>query len=95
MNPLTISQKIIQGETLLTIENTDCISGAARGKFQTSQLVQLFQQTLHQVYPFLPLKEPREGQELSFKLTIYKKLFDALYPEFSVSENIFLKGNIG
>lgn len=95
LNPLTISQKIIQGETLLTIENTDCISGAARGKFQTSQLVQLFQQTLHQVYPFLPLKEPREGQELSFKLTIYKKLLDALYPEFSVSENIFLKGNIG
>ena len=54
----------------------------------------LFQQTLHQVYPFLPEKQPIKGQELQFNLKIYKKLLDALYPEFSISKNITLKGKI-
>ena len=94
LNPITVAQQFDQGETKLSILNTDCISGVANGVFKTSQLVNLFQQTLHQAYPFLPQKQPEKGQELSFKLKIYKKLLDALYPEFSISENISLKGNI-
>ena len=94
LNPITVAQQFDQGETKLSILNTDCISGVANGVFKTSELVNLFQQTLHQAYPFLPQKQPEKGQELSFKLKIYKKLLDALYPEFSISENISLKGNI-
>ena len=94
LNPITVAQQFDQGETKLSVLNTDCISGVANGAFKTSQLVNLFQQTLHQAYPFLPQKRPEKGQELSFKLKIYKKLLDALYPEFSISENISLKGNI-
>ena len=94
LNPITVAQQFDQGETKLSILNTDCISGVANGVFKTSQLVNLFQQTLHQAYPFLPQKQPEKGQMLSFKLKIYKKLLDALYPEFSISENISLKGNI-
>lgn len=94
LNPITISQKFSEDITQLTIINTDCISGAVEGKFKTSQLSQLFQQTLHQAYPFLPQKNPQKGQELRFNLKIYKKLLDALYPEFSISENISLKGKI-
>ncbi|MDA7777777.1 translocation/assembly module TamB [Flavobacteriaceae bacterium] len=94
LNPITISKKLIEGNTELTIINTDCISGVTEGRFKTSQLTQLFQQTLHQAYPFLPQKQPEKGQELRFNLKIYKKLLDALYPEFSISENISLKGKI-
>ena len=94
LNPITISQKFKGDATQLTVINTDCVSGAVEGRFKTSQLAWLFQQTLHQAYPFLPKKNPDKGQELSFNLKIYKKLLDALYPEFSISENISLKGKI-
>ena len=59
-----------------------------------SELQKLFQNALHQVYPFLPQKTTSEGQYLSFKLKIYEKLLDALYPSMSISENIFLKGRL-
>jgi len=95
LNPIVISQKFDKGNTELKIINSDCISGSAEGKFKTSQLTQLFQQTLHRAYPFLPGKKPEKGQEFRFNLKIYKKLLDALYPEFSISENISLKGKIG
>ena len=94
INPITISQKLYEGNTQLTIINSDCISGSAKGKFKASQLTKLFQQTLHQAYPFLPEKQTIKGQELQFNLKIYKKLLDALYPEFSISKNITLKGKI-
>lgn len=94
LNPILISQALEEGETLLRIENTDCISGSARGQFKTSQLIPLFQQTLHQAYPFLPLSYPEKDQQLTFNLTIYEKLLDALYPEFSISQNITLNGMI-
>ena len=95
LNPITISKKFVRGNTELKIINSDCVSGSAEGKFKTSQLTQLFQQTLHRAFPFLPEKKPEMGQEFKFNLKIYKKLLDALYPEFSISENISLKGKIG
>ena len=94
INPITISQRFVDGETQLEIINSDCISGVAKGKFKTSQLRYLFQHTLHEVYPFLPFVETQKGQELTFNLKLYKKLLDALYPDFSISENISLKGTI-
>ena len=95
LNPIVISKKFERGNTDLKIINSDCISGSAEGKFKTSQLTRLFQQTLHRAFPFLPGKKAEKGQELRFNLKIYKKLLDALYPEFSISENISLKGKIG
>lgn len=95
LNPIVIAQEINNGEIHLSINNTDCISGSARGPFKTSELIPLFQQTLHEAYPFLPEKQLVSDQQLTFNLTIYKKLLDALYPEFSISQNIDLKGTIG
>jgi hypothetical protein len=94
LNPISISQNIVKNKTLLEIKNTDCISGIAEGRFNTSELRGLFQNTFHQVYPFLPRKEVTPAQKVSFKLKVYKKLLDALYPSFSISENIALRGNI-
>ena len=95
LNPIMISKKFERGNTELKIINSDCVSGSAEGKFKITQLTQLFQQTLHRAFPFLPEKKPEMGQELRFNLKIYKKLLDALYPEFSILENINLKGKIG
>lgn len=94
LNPISIRQELRGNQTLLKIENSDCIAGEARGQFKTSKLNALLQHTFHQVYPFLPDKEIVQGQEASFKLKIYKKLLDALYPSFSISENIDLNGKI-
>ena len=94
LNPISIRQNIDENKTLLEIKNTDCISGIAEGRFNTSELRGLFQNTFHQVYPFLPRKEVTPAQKVSFKLKVYKKLLDALYPSFSISGNIALRGNI-
>ena len=63
LNPITISQKFSEDITQLTIINTDCISGAVEGKFKTSQLWQIFQQTLRQDYPFLSQKSYQKPQQ--------------------------------
>jgi len=94
LNPISIKKKFSGMETELSISNSDCISGSAKGVFKMSELRELFQNALHQVYPFLPQKTTSEGQYLSFKLKIYEKLLDALYPSLSISENIFLKGRL-
>ena len=94
LNPILIKKEFIGNETLLEIINNDCISGKAKGPFKTSELGALFQNTFHQVYPFLPQKKVSNSQEVSFKLKINKKLLDALYPNFSISENIKLNGKI-
>ena len=94
LNPMTILQEIEENQTLLKIDNNDCIAAEAKGQFETSKLSALLQHTFHQVYPFLPDKEVAEDQKVSFKLKIYKKLLDALYPSFSISENITLNGRI-
>jgi hypothetical protein len=94
LNPITIRQTLQENQNLLQIENNDCIAGEARGLFETSKLSALLQHTFHQVYPFLPDKEVVQGQSVTFKLKIYEKLLDALYPSFSISENIALNGKI-
>jgi hypothetical protein len=94
LNPISIRQKLEGSQTHLTIDNTDCIAGEAKGQFETSKLSALLQHTFHQVYPFLPDIEVAQDQEVFFKLKIYEKLLDALYPSFSISENIALNGKI-
>ena len=94
LNPITIRQTLQENQNLLQIENNDCIAGEARGLFETSKLSALLQHTFHQVYPFLPDKEVVQGQSVTFKLKIYEKLLDALYPSFSISKNIALNGKI-
>jgi len=94
LNPISIFKKDVGSSTQLTIENTDCISGEAKGDFKISELKALFLNTFHQVYPFLPLSQVTHPQEVNFKLNIYEKLLDALYPDLSISENISLKGSI-
>ena len=94
LNPITLSQKTIKGETQIEIINTDCIEGFASGQFKTTQLLVLFQNTIQHAYPFLPEVNPEENQTLNFNFKVYQKLLSALYPDLNISENITLKGRI-
>ena len=94
LNPISVEKQFQDNKTIISISNTDCISGNATGEFNLSELSKLFQNALHQVYPFLEPKVTSKGQHLTFDLKIHKKLLDALYPDFSISKNIILKGKI-
>ena len=94
LNPISIEKQFQDNKTNISISNTDCISGNATGEFNLSELSKLFQNALHQVYPFLEPKVTSKGQYLRFDLKIHQKVLDALYPDFSISKNIILKGKI-
>ena len=94
LNPISIEKQFQDNKTIISISNTDCISGNATGEFNLSELSKLFQNALHQVYPFLEPKVTSKGQHLRFDLKIHQKVLDALYPDFAISENIILKGKI-
>ncbi|MFL2598103.1 MAG: translocation/assembly module TamB domain-containing protein [Flavobacteriaceae bacterium] len=93
-NPISVIRKSINNIQFLKIENTDCIAGDINGDFKISELGALFQSTFHQAYPFLPKKNVSKKQNINFKLIIREKLINALYPDFSISENITLTGVI-
>ena len=93
-NPISVIRESINNMQFLKIENTDCISGDINGDFKVSELGTLFQSTFHQAYPFLPKKNVSKKQNINFKLIIREKLINALYPNFSISENITLTGII-
>ncbi len=94
LNPISIKHDSINNINFLKIVNSDCIEGEIKGEFKISELSALFQNSFHQVYPFLPKKNVTSKQNVKFKLKIYKKLLDAMYPSFSISENITLNGII-
>jgi len=94
INPISIIQEIKGPNTQLLIVNTDCISGSLKGQFNIREIGSIFQNTLNSVYPFIPSKETKKNQKLSFNFTIFEKFLDALYPDFSISDNIILKGSI-
>ncbi len=93
-NPISVIRESINNIQFLKIENTDCIAGDINGDFKISELGALFQSTFHQAYPFLPKKNVSKKQNINFKLIIHEKLINALYPNFSISENITLTGII-
>ena len=93
-NPISVIRKSINNIQFLKIENTDCIAGDINGDFKISELGALFQSTFHEAYPFLPKKNVSKKQNINFKLIIHEKLVNALYPNFSIFENITLTGTI-
>jgi len=93
-NPISVIRESINNIQFLKIENTDCIAGDINGDFKISELGALFQSTFHEAYPFLPKKNVSKKQNINFKLIIHEKLVNALYPNFSIFENITLTGTI-
>ena len=94
LNPISVFHESKDKNATLKIINSDCLEGEAEGSFKINEIGSLFKNSIHQVYPFLPKKKISINQKIHFKLKIYKKLLDALYPSLSISENINLNGNI-
>ncbi len=94
LNPISVLHESNDKKATLKIINSDCLEAEAEGSFKISEIGSLFENSILQVYPFLPKKKTSINQKMHFKLKIYKKLLDALYPSFSISENITLNGNI-
>ena len=93
-NPIILKKYFDDQKSFLEVSNADCINGLIEGNYRTSELGFLFQNLIHQSYPFIPEKKVTKNQYLKIKVTIFKKLLDAIYPDFSLTENIILDGEI-
>ena len=93
-NPIVLKKYFDDQKSFLEIINADCINGLIEGNYRTSELGSLFQNVIHQSYPFIPKKKVTKNQSLKINIKIFKKLLDALYPDFSLTENINLYGEI-
>ena len=78
----------------IEIQNTDFIEGEIGGEFLLSKIASLFQNTFHQVYPFVPYKKINGNQEASLRLNIKKKILNALNPNSLIPQNIIIEGLI-
>ena len=56
-NPISITHESINNTNHLSIVNSDCIEGEAKGNFKITELGALFQSSFHTVYPFIPIKK--------------------------------------
>ena len=93
-NPIILKKYFDDQKSFLEVSNADCINGLIEGNYRTSELGFLFQNLIHQSYPFIPEKKVTKNQYLKIKVKIFKKLLDAIYPDFSLTENIILDGEI-
>ena len=93
-NPIELQKGFRDKKTFIEIQNTDFIEGELRGNFKLSKIETLFQNTLHQLYPFVPFKKNHVNQEASLRLNIKKKILKVLYPNSSIPENINVAGLI-
>ena len=93
-NPIVLQKELRDKKTFIEIQNTDFIEGELSGKFKLSKITTLFQNTFHQLYPFVPLRKIHVNQEVSLRLNIKKKILNALYPNSSIPENISVAGLI-
>ena len=93
-NPIVIKKYFDDQKSFLEVLNADCINGLIEGNYRISELGSLFQNVIHQSYPFIPEKKVTKNQSLKVNIKIFKKLLDALYPDFSLTENIILDGEI-
>ena len=93
-NPIVVKKGFTDKKTFVEIQNTDFIEGELRGEFLLSKIASLFQNTFHQVYPFVPYKKIYVNQSASLRLNIKKKILKALYPNSSIPQNIIIEGLI-
>jgi len=93
-SPLTLSQSWENKERVLAIDNQDVLQLTLKGNYQTAEIVPLFQNTLSEVYTFLPTTQVAPSQSMRFNMRIYEKVLNALYPKLEAQENLRVSGII-
>lgn len=78
----------------ITINSPDIIEGKVEGKFQFKQLPDLIENSLGSLYANYSPNKVSKGQFVKFDFNVYSKLIEVFYPEISLGENTFMKGEI-
>ncbi len=90
------SIKFNQNEYLkkVIISDSDILKFELNGDFFFTDINKLFFGSIAKIYPFLKSYEVNENQYMNFNLELKSKLVNALYPDFSIPDNSFVKGRI-
>lgn len=78
----------------ITINSPDIIEGKVEGKFQFKQLPDLIENSLGSLYANYSPNKVSKGQFVKFDFNVYSKLIEVFFPEISLGENTFMKGEI-
>jgi len=78
----------------ITINSPDIIEGKVEGKFQFKQLPDLIENSLGSLYANYSPNKVSKGQFVKFDFNVYSKLVEVFFPEISLGENTFMKGEI-
>ena len=78
----------------ITINSPDIIEGKIEGKFQFKQLPDLVENSLGSLYANYSPNKVSKGQFIKFDFNVYSKLVEVFYPEVSLGQNTFMKGEI-
>lgn len=78
----------------ITVNSSDIVEGEIVGKYEFSQLRNLFTNSLGSLYSNFKPEKVKRGQFLKFNFSIYNKIIEIFYPEISIGSNTIVKGNI-
>lgn len=78
----------------ITVNSPDIVEGEIVGKYEFSQLENLFTNSLGSLYTNFKPEKVKSGQFLKFNFSIYNKIIEIFYPEISIGSNTIVKGNI-
>lgn len=81
-------------ERTITINSPDIVDGKVVGKFQFKQLPKLIENSLGSLYANYSPNKVSKGQYVKFDFNVYSKLVEVFYPDISLGENTFMKGEI-
>lgn len=81
-------------ERTITINSPDIVEGKVVGKFQFRQLPKLIENSLGSLYANYSPNKVSKGQYVKFDFNVYSKLVEVFYPDISLGENTFMKGEI-
>lgn len=78
----------------ITINSPDIVQGQVVGKFKFDQIGDLIENSLGSLYANYSPNKVSKGQFVKFDFNVYSKLIEVFYPEISLGENTFMKGEI-
>ncbi|MFK7033263.1 translocation/assembly module TamB domain-containing protein [Flavobacterium oreochromis] len=82
------------GFRTITINSPDIVEGKVEGRFKFKELPDLIENSLGSLYANYSPNKVSKGQFMKFDFNVYSKLIEIFYPEISLGENTFMKGEI-